>query len=75
MSTKLTGSDKLLIGCVYRSPNSDEENTQALNDLFEEIAALGNKFTHILIMGDFNYPGIDWELCTTSADKARENFH
>ena len=54
----LIGSDKFLIGGIYRSPNSTAENNTALNELLIDIT---NKRTHVLLMGDFNLPEINWE--------------
>ena len=56
---KLRNKDSLLIGCVYRSPNSDMRNNVEfminLNNICER-----NQFTHLLICGDFNLQDIDW---------------
>ena len=58
---RLGNSDKLLVGCVYRSPNSDIVNnttlcaTCSLRKICED-----NSFSHLLICGDFNLPDIDW---------------
>ena len=54
------GGKKTLVGSVYRSPNSSEENDNLLLEklrLANEIA--GNN--RLLILGDFNLPHIDWE--------------
>ena len=48
----LTGSDKLLIGCIYRSPKSNIENNKELLNLFLKVKDLNP--SHTLIMGDFN---------------------
>ena len=48
--------EKLLVGVVYRSPNSSDNNNDSLLKLFEDVA----DSSHILIMGDFNYKDIDW---------------
>jgi len=52
-----TGSNAyLFIGCVYRSPNADVfENLELY---FVIMAVCGND---VVIMGDFNYPGINWQ--------------
>ena len=34
---KLTGSDNLMIGCVYRSPSSNSDNNQKLLEMFLNI--------------------------------------
>ena len=54
------GGKKTLVGVVYRSPNSSEENDNLLKEklrLANDIA--GNN--RLLILGDFNLPHIDWE--------------
>ncbi|CAG2208047.1 unnamed protein product [Mytilus edulis] len=55
---KLEGTDKLLFGCIYRSPSSVSCNNKKLNDLICHARNL--KYSHYLIMGDFNYPEIKW---------------
>ena len=55
---KLDNNDKLLIGNIYRSPNSSPEKYKNLNILLKtEVQAA---CSHILITGDFNYKDIDW---------------
>ena len=51
---------KTLVGCVYKSPNSTEDNDKLLLDkllLTNEIAG----DNRLLILGDFNLPNVDWE--------------
>ena len=61
---RLYRGDKLLVGCVYRSPNSTNENNALLLELLK--AATNGKHSHVVIMGDFNYPEIDWvRECST----------
>ena len=48
----------LLLGCLYRSPNSNEENNNHLLDLLEE--ASRREKDHLVIVGDFNMKEIDW---------------
>ena len=60
-------SDELYIGVVYRSPNAD---VSEVNELFSVIKYVSSK--QVMIMGDFNYPGIDWE-CLDS-DSEGESF-
>ena len=58
--------NKLLIGVCYRSTNKD---VVGQNNYIE----LNNSQT--LIMGDFSYPDIDWDTCTSnSADLETEEF-
>ncbi|VDI01481.1 Hypothetical predicted protein, partial [Mytilus galloprovincialis] len=64
---KLNQNDKLLIGLIYRSPsNNTKEYNDKLTELISEATQKG--FSHILIMGDFNYPAIDWEIWNTKGD-------
>jgi hypothetical protein len=62
VSIKLKGKDKLLFGCVYRSPSSNEENNSALL-LLEMLSVINEEqdASHKLITGDFNLPDIDWK--------------
>ena len=71
---KINGNDKLLIGIVYRSPNSPDENNQKLNDM---ISALNNEpHSRKVIMGDFNYREINWDhwLSNTSETHYSHEF-
>ena len=56
---KPRGCDKLIIGCVYHSPNSNSENKKKLLSLITEVT--DKKPSHLLIAGDCNYPEIDWK--------------
>ena len=52
---RLNNNDKLLIGIIYRSPSERSiEHNSKLRELLVEASNKG--FTHILIMGDLNYP-------------------
>ena len=46
------------MGWIYRSPSSLKDNNKKLNDLISKARDL--KYSYYLIMGDFNYPEIDW---------------
>ena len=59
----LVNNDKLLLGCVYRSPNSTDVENEQLN--MELKAAVQRGYSHILITGDFNYPEINWDTYNT----------
>ena len=47
----------LVIGNIYRSPNSSQENDMELCDL---IGVLSKKYAKFLLVGDFNFSDIDW---------------
>ena len=71
----LRGTDKLLVGCIYRSPFSSKDNNKKLNDLISKARDL--KYSRYLIMGDFNYPEIDWlknEAMGNRQSDALKNF-
>ena len=52
------------MGCVYRSPGtSNDDNNAKLCQLIN--AACSRKSSHLLIMGDFNYPEINWDTITS----------
>ena len=65
---RLKEDDKLLIGCVYRSPNSDALNNSKIVSAFKRVFDRSN-FTHILICGDFNIPEVNWVNETTPASQ------
>lgn len=61
---KLEGEDVLYAGCIYRSPSGDQHKSVSdLSHLLEQVCDLNP--THLLIVGDFNLPQIDWSqyLC------------
>ncbi len=65
----LKENDKLLLGCIYRSPTYNNVNTQTLCNLFQEVN--DKNPSHILIVGDFNYPEIDWSDYHSNATQHR----
>ena len=61
---------KVLIGCLYKSPNGRPYNNQLLVELFG--CKDFNKYDYNCIVGDFNFLRIDWSnLCTVSGDDKR----
>ena len=53
----VNGRDRLLLGCIYRTPSLSREET---NLIFQEISAAATRCNNVCIMGDFNYRNIDW---------------
>ena len=54
------GDKKTLVGCIYRSTGSSDENNKLLLDkllLANEVAG----DNRLLLLGDFNLPRVDWE--------------
>ena len=70
---RLNNNDMLLLGCIYKSPSSSPENLDELNKLLTTVSK-EKKFSHIMVMGDFNFPKIDWKNWSTKVDKNSENF-
>ena len=64
----LKGKETLLVGSFYRSPNSNTENNDNLNELLEKIS---EKISHVLL-GDFNYPKIDWKIMSTTVSSIED---
>ena len=53
----------LVIGNIYRSPNSNVENNNELCSLIQE---LSEKFSKFIVVGDFNFGDINWKSwCST----------
>ena len=66
VQTTLSGTDTLLLGCIYRSPSfSAEDNMQDIDSLLK--LATSSNFTHVVITGDFNLPQINWRTGLSSA--------
>ena len=64
--------NNLIISCVYRSPNSTADNTNSLN---RSLRALAERYySNLVVLGDFNYPKIDWTHCTTTTNTNDPNF-
>ena len=64
---ELTLQDKncLLVGTVYRSLNSTAENDVLDNEL---LSRMSEGRLHVLIVGDFNHPEINWTTESTPRD-------
>ena len=71
---KETVTKKTLVGCIYRSPNSTEENNEKLHQFISTLGNQTNKNTSLVLMGDYNYPLIKWddEGFGTTEDKKSE---
>ena len=52
-----------LYACIYRSPNSTAENN---DKLIENLNWAKNSFSEVVIVGDFNFPYINWQIENSS---------
>lgn len=70
---RLQEGDKLLMGCLYRSPNSDEaNNAKMLTHL--KINCERKDYTHMVVCGDFNLPDINWVEGTTPDNVTNKGY-
>lgn len=67
-----TEGEKLLLGAVYKSPSSDRENQEKLFRLINKAVDLGHK--HFVMIGDFNFPDIDWRTWTVNGGEGNLAF-
>lgn len=65
---KIQNGPDLLIGCMYHSPNSTQENFDTMLNHINEVCKDHNR-AHIVIMGDFNRPDIDWVNYNGKSDR------
>lgn len=64
LSIRTSAKDRLLLGCIYRTDSKD--NTNNLCDILRNMEGL--KFSHYLVLGDFNYRDINWGTGTSKSD-------
>jgi hypothetical protein len=70
-TVKLSDGDNLLVGLVYRSPNSTKLNNDSLLEIMQTVSRVRN-ISHVLIFGDFNYSDIDWETMSVTGGESSE---
>ena len=58
-SIKTKNDKRILLGNVYHSPSSTADNHKRLRDMI--VNSTKQDTDNIIIVGDFNMPGIDWE--------------
>ena len=67
----LQGQDKLLVGCIYRSPSAAMETS--ISSLCRLLEVL-NDFTHLLICGDFNVKDINWSTMSVNPRNTHTDY-
>ena len=73
LEIRLRGGDILLFGCCYRSPTESDTssiNNKNLNKLLEYVSL--KRYSHVCIVGDFNFKSINWTSGTTSRTETSE---
>ena len=65
-------NEKLLIGGVYKSPNCEVTNQEKLCRLITQAVERGCK--HTLVVGDFNFPEINWASWTVNTNESHPAF-
>ena len=72
---KLPNKEHLIIVVCYRSPNSTDIMNDNVNTLINHVSKKHCK-DKIIIMGDFNFPEIDWvkEMCDKSESHRASKF-
>lgn len=68
---QLKDNDKLLLCAIYRSPSCSEETNEALNLHLNIIDELN--YSHKIVLGDFNFPSINWEYMQ-ARDRHAQSF-
>ncbi|CAC5367244.1 unnamed protein product [Mytilus coruscus] len=64
---RLNQSNQLLLGLIYRSPpNRSHDYIKQLNMLTTKACSKG--YSHILIVGDYNFPEINWDSWNSPGD-------
>ena len=73
-SVKLANNKTLLVGVIYRSPNSSEENNDKLLSMLRRAATV--QCEYLTLCGDYNLPRIDWNAnrCLDSDGSYSQKF-
>ena len=71
ITVTLGTTHKVLLGCVYRSPSSSPANNRDLETMLRTVSDM--KAKHLLIVGDFNFPAIDWQTCVATDSDGSES--
>ena len=67
IEVRLSRNNLMVFACIYRSPTKNDtsiENNNNLNKLIRDISS-ARKYSHKCLVGDFNFPTINWKNWTT----------
>ena len=70
VAININKTTNLLLACIYRSESGTTANNENLLKLLKEIDEM--KYSHKLVLGDFNYKHIDWETWETPKSDTSE---
>ena len=73
-TVKLSDNKTLLVGVVYRSPNSSDQNNERLISMLKLATSL--RCDYLTLCGDYNLPRIDWnaQQCLDTDGSYSQNF-
>lgn len=63
----LANKQKMLFLIMYRSPNCSSLEDKYVNEFITATSSL--KYQHIVVVGDFNHPKINWNTVSSSCEK------
>ena len=63
----LKDQNVMAFGCIYRSPSSSMENLLHLKSMLKSV--IDHRYSHILVVGDFNVKEINWSLYECSENE------
>ena len=70
---KINTNEQMFIGRVYRSPKSSDESNRKLCKLVKTVD--DERYSKVIIMGDFYYPQLDLELETSQQKNVKHDSH
>ena len=75
LKIKMPNMENCIFGNIYRSPNTHDEDTEKLNQLIAKVAD-EHKREKLIIVGDFNFPDIDWagDTCNKGENHKASKF-
>jgi len=71
IQVKLDDGETILFTSIYRSPSTDLQYARRINQVIKDLHE-GKQHNYNIVCGDFNYPRIDWENCTSVGEKENE---
>ena len=69
----LKNSGSYFLGVFYRPPSSDMNYQEGLKRSLEKVAVVSDH-TNIVLLGDFNFPDIDWDLICPSQPNVLSDY-